>query len=122
MSNLLDHAEYELRQAGMFDEDADYGGALGHAVLELIRVFAEQGHSGFSASITITLFEKLARFQPLTDITSNPDEWTEVGTEKDGITKIYQNKRRASSFSRDGGKTWYDIEDATLNNGDVWRK
>lgn len=118
MSNLIDHAKYELNKAGMFDSDADYGGALGNAVLELITTFAGQGHSGMSAAMTISMFTELASFKPLSGITSDPDEWVHVFDEGDQPT--WQNKRRNTSFSRDGGKTWYDIDDASLSNGDTW--
>lgn len=63
--SLLDHANKELQRVGLFDEDADYDGMLGDAVMELITVFANQGHSGMSAEMTIQLFEKLARFSDL---------------------------------------------------------
>jgi hypothetical protein len=116
MSNLTDHAQYELSRAGLFDDDADYGGAHGHAVMELIKTFAGQGHSGMSAGITLRLFHQLAKFKPIGTITSDPDEW---GLVTDGM---WQNKRRVTSFSRDAGKTWYDIEDESLNNGDVWHR
>lgn len=118
-SNLVQHAMNELNRAGIGDEDADYGGDLYDAVLELVTLFASQGHSGGSAYAVIEMFSKLARFEPLTDITSDPDEWTYVHDDEDGKPQ-YQNKRRSSSFSRDGGKTWYDIQDHTLNNGDAW--
>lgn len=119
MSNLQEHAVTELKRAGLLDDDADYGGALGPAVMRLINVFADDGHSGMSAAMTIDLFCRLARFEPLTPITSDPDEWTndtQIGNEP-----LWQNTRRSTSFSRDGGKTWYDIDDPTLNNGDTWK-
>ena len=34
-----------------FDQDSDYEGMLGTAVYEIIKVFAQQGHSGASAEI-----------------------------------------------------------------------
>lgn len=114
MSNLIEHARYELTRAGLFDDDADYGGAHAQAVMDLMEVFASQGHSGMSAAITLRLFYDLAEFKPIGPITSDPDEWTEV---TDGM---WQNKRRSTSFSHDGGATWYDIEDEALNNGAVW--
>lgn len=113
-SPLYQHALSELRREGMFDEDADYGGALAHAVLELIETFARQGHSGYSAAMTRSLFDRLARFEPLSPITNDPEEWTEV------IDGMWQNKRRSTSFSNDGGQTWYDIEDASRSNGARW--
>jgi hypothetical protein len=116
MSNLTEHARYEMERAGLFDHDADYGGAHANAVMELVETFANQGHSGMSAGITLHLFHELAQFKPIGAITSDPSEWGEV------TVGLWQNKRRGTSFSRDGGATWYDIEDESLNNGDVWLK
>ncbi len=75
------------------------------AVLELVDVLSKQGHSGFSASMTLAIFDRVARFKPLTPLTSSPDEWNEIG---DGH---WQSRRCPSVFSYDGGKTWYDIDD-----------
>jgi hypothetical protein len=63
---LVDDAERNLRNSGMFDEDSDYDGMLGKAVMELIQVFAKQGHSGASAMRTLELFDQVARRKPLT--------------------------------------------------------
>ena len=104
-SNLVLHAERELKLAGMFDKDADYDGELAPAILEVVKTFSKYGHSGMSASIAISVLEKLLRFQTLTPITSNSDEWMEVGT------SMWQNKRNPAIFSKDGGKTWYDVND-----------
>lgn len=65
MSNLIDHANKELTKAGLFDKDADYDGELGKAVLELITVFAGQGHSGYSATLTRDFFYKLSNFEEI---------------------------------------------------------
>lgn len=65
MSNLVNHAEKELKKAGLFDRDSDYDGMLGDAVLELVTVFAKQGHSGMSAQMTRELFYKLSNFEDL---------------------------------------------------------
>lgn len=65
MSNLINHANEELTKAGLFDKDSDYDGELGKGTLELITVFAGQGHSGASAEMTIQLFTKLARFEKI---------------------------------------------------------
>jgi len=120
MGNLTDHAKYELELAGLFDKDSDYDGMLGTAVMELVEKFSEQGHSGASASIVLSLFKEVVMFKNLTPITSNPDEWLDQSEMSE--EPIWQNKRRSSSFSRDGGKTWYDIDDRKYNNGDTWKK
>lgn len=65
MSNLVKHANEELTKAGLFDKDSDYAGMIGHAVKELITVFAAQGHSGMSAQMTRELFYKLSNFENL---------------------------------------------------------
>lgn len=120
MSNLVKHAEYELKLSGLLDKDSDYDGMIGKAVLELVKTFSKQGHSGFSAHYTLDVFNRVANYKPLTPIGSDPDEWMNVSDMSTEPT--WQNKRRSSTFSRDGGKTWYDIDDPKLNNGDVWKR
>jgi len=102
MSNLIKHAERELKLAGLFDKDSDYNGMLGDAVMELMKVFSNQGHSGMSASMVSSLFDKLSRFKQLTPLTFKDDEWNEPGENS------YQNKRRSSVF-KDGkdGKPYF---------------
>lgn len=113
MSNLTDYAKDELTRAGLFDKDSDYEGMLGNAALEIIEVFAKQGHSGMSASIVTSLVEKLMRFEPLTPLTYGPEEWNDV-SEMSG-TPMWQNKRKSTTFSVDGGKTHYDLDDKEAN-------
>ncbi|NIO30179.1 MAG: hypothetical protein GTN75_00095 [Gemmatimonadetes bacterium] len=48
---LEQHARRELELAGLFDEDSDYGGMLGHSTMRLIEAFAAEGHSGMSAAM-----------------------------------------------------------------------
>jgi len=104
-SNLEKHAEYELRRAGLFDKDSDYGGMLGESTMRLIRCFAEERHSGYSASMQVYIFKQLASFKPLSPLTDSPNEWVEVSD------KVWQNKRSSDCFSSDGGKTYYSVDD-----------
>lgn len=105
------HAKQELEKAGLFDKDSDYEGMIGDAVLDLVKLFGEQGHSGFSAMMTLEVFDKVARFQNLTPITDDPDEWMDVSEESGTI--MYQNRRKSTLFSTDGGKTYYDLDDGS---------
>lgn len=110
-SKMSDWAKDELQKAGLFDKDSDYEGMLGEAVLDLIEKFAEQGHSGFSAELTAQLFDRLIHWKPLTELTDDPLEWVDV-SEKMGQV-VYQSKRCPSCFSKDGGLTYYDIDECS---------
>lgn len=103
--SLIRFAEDELQRSGLLDVDSDYNGEAGKAVLELVKTFSEQGHSGGSAWLVLSAFDKVARFEPLTPLTYARDEWVEV------TDNIWQNKRKATVFSTDEGKTWYDIDE-----------
>ncbi len=110
MSNLLDFAKSELEFAGYFDGDV-MNEAMAEDVLKLIEVFSEQGHSGFSASWTLSLFKELANFKPITPLSGEDNEWFECS---DGC---FQNKRYSGLFKqadRFNGQA-YDI------NGKVFR-
>jgi hypothetical protein len=105
VSNLEAHADREIRLVGLFERDSDYGGMIGEAVMELVRVFAAQGHSGGSAAIVLAVFGRVAAFKTLCPVTADPGEWMEVGD------ATWQNTRQSSIFSIDGGKTHYDIDE-----------
>lgn len=109
--SLVEHAERELREAGLFEQGYDYDGMLGEAVLELVKVFAAQGHSGYSAHMTIDLFRRVASYQVLNPL-KNPMSTGEYIDHADthGGNPIFQSTRKSSVFSEDGGKTWYDID------------
>lgn len=68
-------------------------------VLELLRVFSSQRHSGFSASFCITLFTKLAKWEPISPLTGEESEWTKVTED------LWQNKRCSRVF-KDRAKAW----------------
>ena len=104
MSNLVKHAKRELEFAGLFDKDSDYDGMAGRAVMELVKVFAKQGHSGMSASLVRNLFNKVADFKPLNPITCEEKEWGEAISEDN----YYQNKRCSAVFKNGkDGKPYY---------------
>jgi len=103
-------AKKELELVGLFDKDSDYDGMLGEAVLELIQKFASQGHSGCSAAMTMAIFDKLANYKPLSEITDDLDEWRDI-SEFQGGKAGWQSTRSPSCFSEDGGKTYWDIDE-----------
>lgn len=112
MSNLIRHAEEEMRRVGLYDKDSDYDGKIPEAVMKLIRPFAEEGHSGGSAGLTLEIFNCLARYKTLSPITNDPAEWTDVSGHGSPDGKpLWQNRRDSSFFSNDGGKTGYSVDD-----------
>lgn len=108
--SLMQHAEAELEKAGLTDKDSDYEGMLADEVLKLVRVFSEGGHSGGSAAMTTAILEKLLRFEPLTPLTSEPDEWMRICDERTNGEELWQSRRDPRAFSKDGGKTWEIME------------
>lgn len=102
---LVDHAQVELQMLGLFDKKEDfYGGMTGKAVMELMEVFANQGHSGMSAGIVADLFYKLANYKPLQPITGKDEEWCLLG-----YSDIeYQNKRESGLFKKADGRVTYN--------------
>lgn len=118
MTTNLERIEYELKLAGYklepIDEndpsDEKYVQRIGNCVYEICKLFAEQGHSGLSANITLQLLDELLiKSNTLSPLTNNPDEWMDV-TEMSGY-KLHQSKRKFSCFSDDGLNTYYDTND-----------
>lgn len=103
-SNLVKHAQRELEIIG---EDPDF---IQH-YLDVVRLFASQGHSGGSASVFIPTLQKLLNFENLTPVTDEPIEWQEVQA------GLWQNVRNGSFFSKDGGRTYYNVEDKPAEDG-----
>ncbi|KKL73084.1 hypothetical protein LCGC14_2078470, partial [marine sediment metagenome] len=100
LRNLVEHTEDELRRAGLFDEDSDYGGMMAHSVMAIMKLFAKQGHSGFSAQMCRELFQRLSNFETLMPITSDPAEWQDTAYICNGEKgKLWQNIRNPAMFS-----------------------
>lgn len=96
-SNLILHAQREFKAAGYEPPEHcedDPNKWIRQNVLDLLRVFSEQGHSGFSATYCIEVFAKLAKFEPLGPLTGVDSEWNEVG---DGV---FQNNRCSNVFKQ----------------------
>lgn len=125
--NLIEHAKRELDLILKSCEDEEavkMQKAINKDIMDIIEMFGNQGHSGFSASYTINMLTKLLNYSFITPLTGNDDEWIEVS---DGV---FQNKREGrifkqadrfdgkayyidgKAFSDDGGKSWYTNGDS----------
>lgn len=115
MSNLIDHAKAEFLAAGYIplEQEQEEGPNkwMQQNVLNLLEIFAAQGHSGMSASFCIGMFKTLANYEPLCALTGEDSEWNDVSLYG---SPSYQNKRCSHVFKDDNGVA-YDI------NGKVFR-
>lgn len=118
---MVDWAKKELDR---LNKDGDEMQELiNNDILEIVQVFASQGHSGFSASYALSIIKKLLDWKPITPLTGEEDEWNDV-PEWDKGDNTQQNKRcsavfrknfdNATSyylygkvFSDNGGKSWF---------------
>lgn len=91
--------------------------AINQNILQIIDLFCDQGHSGFSGSYVISILERLLRFKPLTPLTGEEDEWNEPY----GADGTRQNKRCSSVFLNANG-TAHDIDAVSVsdNGGITW--
>lgn len=80
-------------------------------VLRLVEVFADEGHSGFSAATASRMFDRLSRFKPIRPLTGADDEWNAIAADMVGRDGLFQNRRCPSVFKDQDGA--YDI-DATV--------
>lgn len=110
-SPLVRHAREEMMRAGLFDADADYGGATASCVMELVETFAKQRHSGGSSAVVLATFDRVVRFRTLSPLTADPSEWNDV-SDISG-EPMWQNRRDPAAFSKDAGKTWWFVEDGS---------
>jgi hypothetical protein len=119
---LLEHAEREMDLMGLTD-DGEMNGMMRKHILHMVKEFAAEGHSGFSASYAIQLLEKLLKFEPITPLTGEDWEWVDV-SEQSG-KPMWQNVRCGRVFKDEDGA--YDIEGRvfwnwqTLEDGEKYK-
>ena len=123
MSNLLKHAERELKFIG-YDGKDEYNNMAKAAIMELLTTFANQGHSGFSANYIVNLFNKLAKYETLSPLTGNDDEWNDVSDMSGDRKTLFQNNRDGRVFKNDDGAffteaiIWTESGESSYTNKD----
>ena len=105
-SNYVKHANFEYKAVGWLSEHDEMQELMMEQVNDLLYVFAAHGHSGFSAPYAISLFKKLANFEPIAALTGEEWEWGEVFDDEHGT----RQNRRCSHVFRDRDGRAYDIE------------
>ena len=97
---MIEFAKWQLNKLleKCTDEDSKImQNMMNNDVLELLKVFYGQEHSGFSVPIASKLFYKLANHKLIIEVEDNPDDWDENG----------QHKFISSIFKRNDGTCYY---------------
>ncbi len=119
MSNLLIHAKNELKLIGYIplDEEQEDGPNkwVQENILELLEVFAKQGHSGTSAQYCSGMFYKLSNFEPLSPLTGEDSEWEKIDY------RTWQNVRSSRVFKEvnpDNTFSYFDVQGKVFEESD----
>lgn len=101
--SLIEYAKRELDAIGMTADSKDEMNVMMRKhILHMVKEFADEGHSGMSASYALSILKNLLAFKPLSPLTGADDEWNEIG---DGH---WQNKRASNVFKDKDGAYWGD--------------
>jgi hypothetical protein len=116
-SSLLLFAERELARIPKDNDGMQE--RINNNILEIVKVFCDEGHSGTTARYAAKILERLLRYLPLTPIEDTPEDWNEVGPgvyQHRRCSEVFKDKNvfdgkayilDAKVFSDDGGKTWF---------------
>ena len=121
MSSLVEFAEDELNRLlkGCTDSEAlKMQKSVNQDILDIVKMFSNQGHSGFSAQYSLNLLRRLLNYKPLSEITDDESEWIELNYTPD---IAYQCKRCPSLFKDNEGRV-YNVEGKIFSddNGHTW--
>jgi hypothetical protein len=73
--------------------------AITKDILDIVKVFCTQGHSGTSASYTLSMITRLLDWKPITPLTGENDEWGPV--KPYNLENNTQQNKRCSAVFRD---------------------
>ena len=103
--SLLEHADSELRLAGFNPDSKDFfSRTIYKNIMEIVKAFSGQGHSGGSAEVVTGILGSLLAYKPLSPLTGEDSEWN---TQNPGFI---QNVRLSSVFKDPKTGECYDID------------
>jgi hypothetical protein len=101
--SLIEYAKRELDVIGMTEDSSDEMNVMMRKhILHMVKEFADEGHSGMSASYALSILKSLLAYEPLSPLTGADDEWMEVDN------GYWQNKRASNVFKDKDGAYWSD--------------
>ena len=108
MNNFEKHARAEFRAIGWMDERGNFEDEMQAMicanVVDLLNMFAKQGHSGTTGAYALRMFERLVEFKCIAPLTGEDWEWNDTGH------NVYQNRRCSSVFKDKETGECYDID------------
>ena len=90
-------------------EDDEMNGEMRKHILHMVEEFADEDHSGFSASYALSILQKVLAYKPLSPLTGEDSEWNYV-VESGFGDSFYQNNRHGSVFKEGKDEEAYDID------------
>ena len=93
---MVEFAKKEMDIIGLTEDD-EMNGMMRKHILHMVEEFADEGHSGFSASYALSILQKVLAYKPLSPLTGEDSEWNDMSDYGRGDS-LYQNNRRSSVF------------------------
>ena len=127
--NLVSYAESELNKILKTCKDSESLNTekkINDNILNIVKLFAEQHHTGLTAHYCINILMKLLNYRPLSPLTGNEDEWLELNIDENIVAQnircpeVFKDSQGRSYittgkvFSEDEGHTWFTNKDSKV--------
>ena len=126
MDNFVEWAQKELDrlEASAGADDDGTQKMINDDIMEIVKVFSSQGHTGFTASYALSIIKRLLDWKPIQPLTGEESEWgTDIDPDQNNrCTAVFREKGDTSKafylhgkvFSNDGGKSWYSNHESRI--------
>jgi hypothetical protein len=107
---MLEYAEKEWDLAFPPEQSDEMQNWIKENVMQLLKVFSDQGHTNMTGGYTLNAFARLARYKPIAPLTGEESEWQDC-VMKGRFNDQQQNVRYSSVFRiNHDNSTAYDID------------